>query len=244
MLVPVNICIPRARGNVCLEQGWDLFGIAWDCTGLNGIFRGRTKGGTRKGVWWFGKERKWAIQGSGDKRHQLCVSRWLVGVLVWPCPAQCHLSCLDSHWNRTSASGTCTSRGWAGRVPELLQDPPCSSVLTNRLQSCQARDKSRMRPLLLSIFTWLLCDLCGQPTCIYVHVLDACALCACWEHVFSLAEGWIWGHGAAAASPLVGGCIQLMYFPLMSSSKVFKVLHDRLFLPSASNKLYGFSPFL
>ena len=152
----------------------------------------------------------------------MCVGRWLVSALVWSCPAQCSLSCLDSNWSRTLSSGACMSRGQElGRLSasaQLLQDPPCICIFTNRLPSCQARDGSRMRPLLLSVFMWVLfCDLRGQPH-IYVHLVDMCVLCACWEHILSLTTGWIWGHGAAAASPLLGCCIQMMYFPLMHSS--------------------------
>ena len=37
-----------------------------------------------------------------------------------------------------------------------------------------------------------------------ISVVYTCALCvhACWEYIFSITTGWIWGCGVAAASPL------------------------------------------
>lgn len=37
-----------------------------------------------------------------------------------------------------------------------------------------------------------------------LHVVYTCSVCVCWEHTLSLISSWTLGHGAAAASPLLG----------------------------------------
>lgn len=45
-----------------------------------------------------------------------------------------------------------------------------------------------------------------------VYVFELC-ICSFWENIFSLDTGWTWGHGAAAASLLLGCWIwQMRYF--------------------------------
>lgn len=47
----------------------------------------------------------------------------------------------------------------------------------------------------------------------FIYIYTVCA-CSCWEYIFSLATGWIWGHGTAAALHLMGCQIQQnIFFP-------------------------------
>lgn len=72
----------------------------------------------------------------------------------------------------------------------------CMFLLWISMLLCQ--EGKRMR-----ICWCCLSNQCGWPN-IYRNMQCMCALCTCWEHAFSLATGWIWGHGAAAASPSSG----------------------------------------
>lgn len=131
-------------------KGWDTlwgagekqFGIGQD---LMGYLWEEPKVGQERGFGDLGRN-KMGNTGVRIKGGQLCVRRWLVSALVWSCPAWCSLSCLDSNWSRTLPSGACMSRGQElGRLSasaQLLQDPPCTCIFTNRLPSCQARDGS------------------------------------------------------------------------------------------------------
>lgn len=63
----------------------------------------------------------------------------------------------------------------------------------------------RMRPLIVSVFLWLVC-VCVWSVCLclYGYTLCMCVLgvCACWEHVCSLTAGQTWGYWSTSASPL------------------------------------------
>ena len=113
--------------------------------------------------------------------------------------------------------------------PGCWRDPPCTYVhiyfLTSRSSSCSAREGSRMRLLVLSVFLWVLClwsVWLATYVCIYMVCMCVLSACADWEYIFSLNTGWTRGHGAAQPCPfqLVG--FRLIFSPNISQAGLRK----------------------
>lgn len=96
---------------------------------------------------------------------------------------------------------------------------------TNGLSIQSVRQGSRMRPLALFAFYWVLCCLlvliCGTGHIdMYVSIVY---LCGYWEHMLSIATLWIWGCWAPAA--LAGSGLDSAAPTTLKSSSFQKLWH-------------------
>lgn len=116
-----------------------------------------------------------------------------------------------SNWNKAVAQKACISKsqqeGWLGSKDQLLAERlthilrgstlyMCIDyLLTKVLPNFSAREGSRMTPLVVSVFMWVLClplcDLCNRYVyvcvrtyiCTYVMYMYAPCVCAYWEYI-------------------------------------------------------------
>lgn len=111
----------------------------------------------------------------------------------------CHEAvCLGVFMPKCHQTGRWKVQGWLLDIvskASYWRNPCCIYMLsTNRLLLWSARERNKMRPLVLCLFVWVLCPVCAAlcvQTCVcvqWIMVGDAC-----WEHLLSSTTHGTWG---------------------------------------------------